>query len=183
MRKGCGPQLWLRRSWLSVCPRTLQVASSSAAIHPGLRLRLVILNRNIGLSRNIGRLRSRSTGRSHSIGKRRSRSTGRPRSRSTGRLRNRRPGLRGTRRSGRRTVIPQMVLGRFIRVVLTGARFRSRKAGLKGTQCSVSRTAIRQMFPAPTTRVLLPVVRLITVRSAQLMQAPARRSRATLETG
>lgn len=171
MREGCGPQFWLRRSWLSVCPRALRLASRGAATRPGLRLRPTIL------SLNIGRRRSRSTDR------RRSRSTDRLRSRSIDRRRNRKPGLRGIRHSVSRTVIPQMVLGRFIRVVLTGARFRKHKAGLRGTRYSVGRMDILQMFQVPAIPVLLLGVRLIAVRRAPLMQAPAQRLRATLETG
>ena len=181
MREGCGPQFWLRRSWLSVCPRTLQVASSSAATSPGLRLRLAILNRRFGLSLSSGSRSSRSTGRSLSIGRRHSRSIGRRRkcraARSTGRRHSR------STDSCRKMVIPRMVHGRFIRAALTGARCRRGKAGLRDTRCSVSRTDIQRMFLGLLIRVDRTDVRRITVRSIQLMQARAPRPRATLGTG
>jgi len=180
MREGCGPQFWLRRCWLSVRPWAQRLASNSAVTSPGLRLRLVILNRSIGLSLSFGS-RSHSTGRCHSH------NTGRLHRRSIAPLPNCRAGRSiGRRRStdsNRRMVIPRMVHGRFIRAALTGVRFRNSKAGRRGTRCSVSRTDIQRMFPGLPIRVDPTDVRRTTVRSVQLMQARAARPRATLETG
>ena len=174
MREGCGPQFWLRRCWLSVRPWALRLASNSAVTSPGLRLRLVTLNRSFGLSLRYGSRSSHSTGRSLSIGRR---------SRNIGRHRRCKGGRRGTRHSVSRMVFPRMVHGRFIRAALTGARFRRGNAGLRVTRCSVSRTDIQRMFLGLPIPVGPTDVRRTTVRSVQVTQARAPRPRATLGTG